>query len=500
MNSIVTLELNNILTEYTRENTITGNPFLDQKIVTFIITLISTYTEMIISKIKIYLWNIYYKIFPKDDYLIVNKDQNNIVHVWISESTTSSLYLAINEIVPTMEQINSSNSILKNKKDTSFILRFNNDGTNISWKIENGGAKLPKDDEKSENSENYNIPIKKYFINFKNKEIMIALFYHKKVYNTYFWHLFMEKDDNIRELIKELMDEILKRYKNLNKNISSVRLFEIQNGRWNETITLNPKSVETVVGNNCRYILKDVNLFLKELGNLYNSLDIPYKRGYLLYGPPGTGKTSVVRAIASITRRNIYKITFNEINLGDEEYQQLLRETSSDSIILMDDIDPVLLQEGGYINKGISLNKEELNSEKKEIINKRVSYNTLLDALDGINSNTGRITFITTNHPDKMGKAILRPGRLDVKQKMDYAQDNEILEYFILFYKYFQVPEEEINKKVIKFITNLRKLKEGKNLTFAILQQYLIQYLGDIDKAIDGVGEIFNHNKIQSFI
>ena len=279
---------------------------------------------------------------------------------------------------------------------------------------------------------------------------------------------------------------------------------------------LSEKSVESIVGNNCRNIYQDVIKFKDELGDLYRQLDIPYKRGYLLYGPPGTGKTSVVRAIASVTKKNIYMVSFNETGLGDEDYTRLLKSTKSDDIILMDDIDPRLLKEGGFIEKTVSKNievaekedsegdtvavKKDKNGGKEVVKNQmvRVSYGTLLNILDGINSNTGRINFITTNHPDKMGKAILRPGRLDVKVKMGYASDEEIIEYFQLFYKYFKLEPNLIEENAKKF--NKKFGKKEKNITFAMLQQYLIQYMDDIEKAVENALTIFKSEDMESFV
>lgn len=54
-------------------------------------------------------------------------------------------------------------------------------------------------------------------------------------------------------------------------------------------------------------------------------------------------------------------------------------------------------------------------------MSKSITFSGLLNALDGVRSQDGRILFMTTNHKEKLDAALLRPGRADVHVKLNYA-------------------------------------------------------------------------------
>jgi hypothetical protein len=72
---------------------------------------------------------------------------------------------------------------------------------------------------------------------------------------------------------------------------------------------------------------------------------------------------------------------------------------------------------------------------------------------------------------------------------MDYADDLEIIEYWKLFYKFFEIKEKEIELKAKKFVKLVRE--NGKDqLTFAELQQYLVIYMENITKAVKNAEQL----------
>ena len=525
MNSLVTLELNSLLRDYVRDNPITGKPQTDERIVGLVVTFLSTYLVVCITgvqnKIKgIYNWFMF-RYFYKSSFRLDLKENKKIVH--IQNLDTGTMYNAYNRFIKSLPRAENDNFSIDENEKNKLSFKYTGDGTENPWRFgSNAYLPIEEDLKKNKNPQNQNLK-ESYSVIFEEREINVAVFYHSNNGGYNYYHLFIEKKEketieDIKQIVSEFNRKALNYYNGIkeSKKYAEVTLYEISNGQWKESQVLSEKSVESIVGNNCRNIYQDVIKFKDELGDLYRQLDIPYKRGYLLYGPPGTGKTSVVRAIASVTKKNIYMVSFNETGLGDEDYTRLLKSTKSDDIILMDDIDPRLLKEGGFIEKTVSKNievaekedsegdtvavKKDKNGGKEVVKNQmvRVSYGTLLNILDGINSNTGRINFITTNHPDKMGKAILRPGRLDVKVKMGYASDEEIIEYFQLFYKYFKLEPNLIEENAKKF--NKKFGKKEKNITFAMLQQYLIQYMDDIEKAVENALTIFKSEDMESFV
>jgi chaperone BCS1 len=79
-------------------------------------------------------------------------------------------------------------------------------------------------------------------------------------------------------------------------------------------------------------------------------------------------------------------------------------------------------------DRGSKLAQED---QKKELIN--LAF--LLNLLDGVLETPGRILIITSNFPDKLDKALVRPGRIDVRIKFDYATTTMIKDMLKHFYE-----------------------------------------------------------------
>ncbi|EGA83357.1 Bcs1p [Saccharomyces cerevisiae Lalvin QA23] len=146
-------------------------------------------------------------------------------------------------------------------------------------------------------------------------------------------------------------------------------------------------------------ILDDVYDFMKN-GKWYSDRGIPYRRGYLLYGPPGSGKTSFIQALAGELDYNICILNLSENNLTDDRLNHLMNNMPERSILLLEDIDAAF-------NKRSQTGEQGFHSS--------VTFSGLLNALDGVTSSEETITFMTTNHPEKLDAAIMRPGRIDYK-------------------------------------------------------------------------------------
>ena len=50
-----------------------------------------------------------------------------------------------------------------------------------------------------------------------------------------------------------------------------------------------------------------------------------------------------------------------------------------------------------------------------------ISFSGLLNAIDGPASQEGRMLFMTTNHPDRLDPALIRPGRVDMQAELGLA-------------------------------------------------------------------------------
>jgi hypothetical protein len=155
------------------------------------------------------------------------------------------------------------------------------------------------------------------------------------------------------------------------------------------------------------------------------------KLGIMLYGPPGTGKTGTITAIANYLGRNLTLINFSEIS-STEEFDKMLDSTRyKETIFVFDEfdylLDALVSNKDKYsdqINWGTLLMSAE-GQERKEILNtikqnakfskKDLTISYLLQKLDGLESADGRIIIATTNNPDKINPALMRPGRFDIK-------------------------------------------------------------------------------------
>lgn len=209
-------------------------------------------------------------------------------------------------------------------------------------------------------------------------------------------------------------------------------------------------------------LLKDVREFLKS-GLWYHERGIPYRRGYLLYGPPGSGKTSFIQALAGEFDYNIAIMNIGEPNLTDDRLAYLMNNIPEHTILLLEDIDA-------------AFNNRAQSNEKGYVSG--VTFSGLLNALDGVASAEEVITFMTTNHPEKLDPALLRPGRIDVKILIDNASDFQVEQMFMRFY-------DDKNKLAV-FMKKFKDM-ELPYVSTAQLQGLFVQFKENPQQAIDNI-------------
>ncbi|KAI8067659.1 BCS1 N terminal-domain-containing protein [Gilbertella persicaria] len=204
-------------------------------------------------------------------------------------------------------------------------------------------------------------------------------------------------------------------------------------------------------------IVKDVKAFISN-GKWYNERGIPYRRGYLLYGPPGSGKSSFIQALAGELEYNICILNLSERGLTDDRLNHLLSNVPERSIMLLEDIDAAFTKRAQSDNQGYQ---------------SMITFSGLLNALDGVASAEERIVFLTTNHVESLDPALIRPGRVDLKEYLGNATEYQIRKMFLRFYDDKQLAEAFIKKT------------HGKNISTASLQGHFVYYKDRPHEAVE---------------
>ncbi|MFB6112335.1 MAG: CDC48 family AAA ATPase [Halobacteriaceae archaeon] len=142
-----------------------------------------------------------------------------------------------------------------------------------------------------------------------------------------------------------------------------------------------------------------------EYGDVFDAMDLESARGVLLYGPPGTGKTLLAKAVANEAQSNFISVKGPELlNKYVGESEKGVREVfakareNAPTVIFFDEIDSIAGERGQ--NMGDSGVGERVVSQ-------------LLTELDGLEELEDVVVIATTNRPDLIDNALLRPGRLD---------------------------------------------------------------------------------------
>ncbi|KAK4048218.1 Complex III assembly protein translocase and chaperone [Microbotryomycetes sp. JL201] len=222
-------------------------------------------------------------------------------------------------------------------------------------------------------------------------------------------------------------------------------------------------------------IVDDVQRFMQR-GRWYFDRGIPYRRGYLLYGPPGSGKSSFIQALAGSLEYNICVLNLSERGLTDDKLNHLLANAPERSIVLLEDIDAAFAGRQQSGEQGFSGN---------------VTFSGLLNALDGVASSTSqRIMFLTTNHIEKLDPALIRPGRVDLKELIDDATPHQVS---LLFNRFYEDDEhstpQEIERLRDKLVQRVKDDKEkGLRVSMAAVQGHFIR--SSAQEAVQGWDEL----------
>lgn len=168
-------------------------------------------------------------------------------------------------------------------------------------------------------------------------------------------------------------------------------------------------------------LLNDVKEYLHpDARRFYARRGIPYRRGYLFHGPPGTGKSSFCLALAGELQLDLYMASLTGSTINEDDLSRMFACLPSKCIVLLEDIDSAgINREQMQDDNKKKKTKEEKEYEKRlEALGGArrrpgVSLSGLLNAIDGTSSQEGRLLVMTSNSPDALDEALIRPGRVD---------------------------------------------------------------------------------------
>ncbi|KAE9973832.1 hypothetical protein EG327_008946 [Venturia inaequalis] len=182
--------------------------------------------------------------------------------------------------------------------------------------------------------------------------------------------------------------------------------------RWGRMITRPSRPLKTVDMDEMMKgsLIKDIERYLDpSTRKFYSNRGIPYRRGYLFYGAPGTGKTSLSFALAGHFKLNLYIMSLASPKMDDGMLDTMFGMLPPQCIVLMEDIDSARIERGSKQSE----DEDEHAKKKRSRNNGPVTLSGLLNAIDGSASQEGRVLIMTSNSPEQLDDALLRPGRID---------------------------------------------------------------------------------------
>ncbi|XP_022750614.1 AAA-ATPase ASD, mitochondrial-like [Durio zibethinus] len=206
------------------------------------------------------------------------------------------------------------------------------------------------------------------------------------------------------------------------------KLYTNNGSMWSHVVFEHPATFQTLAiePDKKKEIMEDLTTFSKA-EEFYSRIGRAWKRGYLLYGPPGTGKSTMIAAMANLLGYDIYDLELTAVK-DNTELRKLLIETSSKSIIVIEDIDCSLDLTGQRKKKNEKEEQEDMKDPRQKLTKEdhkisQVTLSGLLNFIDGLWSACGgeRLIVFTTNFVEKLDPALIRKGRMDKHIELSYC-------------------------------------------------------------------------------
>ncbi|CAN1170755.1 AAA-ATPase At2g46620 [Linum perenne] len=316
--------------------------------------------------------------------------------------------------------------------DPRHLLRDRFLGANLSW------SNYPSDGDESGRT---------FVLRLRKKD-------KRRILRPYLQHILSVSDDVVKEIKLFMNNDVPDEF----------------SGRWRSVPFTHPATMETVVmeADLKSKVRSDLESFLKSK-QYYHRLGRVWKRSYLLYGASGTGKSSFVAAMARFLGFDLYDIDISKVR-NDSDLKTLLLQTTSRSVIVIEDLDR-------YLAEKKSNNKNNWPSNSKDV----TSLTGVLNFMDGIMSCCGeeRVMVFTMSSKEGIDPAVLRPGRIDVHVHFPLC---DFPAFKSLASNYLGVKEHKLFPQVEEIIQS-----GGASLSPAEIGEIMISNRGSPSRALKSV-------------
>lgn len=240
------------------------------------------------------------------------------------------------------------------------------------------------------------------------------------------------------------------------------------------------KSPESVIlhKNDTDRIMRDVRDFISsEREQWYLEKGQPYTRRYLFHGKPGTGKSSMINAIVSMTGRDAYYLMLSSVS-SDAELVELMKPIDfRNSILIIEDIDcasdAVLSREPG--EPGDPAKRAEVDADRDPA--SALTLAGILNVFGGnLTSDHGQIMIMSSNHPERLDPALLRPGRCDMTVEFKLCDKDHAMRIIEFLYD---------ERAPARYYTDAYALRGTPSP--AEITQKLVMHLSDRDSVYDDI-------------
>ena len=285
------------------------------------------------------------------------------------------------------------------------------------------------------------------------------------------------------ESARELLAEALSACQPADQRIT--RVYSSASDYWRVCATYRARPADSVIlpEGMLENLANDVRRFYSRR-DWYRRLGVPYRRGYLLAGKPGNGKTSTIVALAGLFDAPICVLDLSSVLMSDDKLRDLLYSAPQGAFLLFEDIDAVVRNREAQAAAAVDhISADGLPSPLTELgaaassSRSGVTLSGLLNALDGVASPEGRIVFMSTNYPERLDSALIRPGRVDLRVDFQNADRSQLRRLFLRFHG-------EDSSEIAALAEEFADLLDGGEVSMATAQGLLLECGDDPRQAL----------------